>query len=169
MNENQKNKKFLLIFIFFLLFSSESNSFNFIKKNTIKLNNVKKIEISNETLVRIKGYLKGKFYSPNLNQKFFQVSGVFFAISNNGNNSSISFCNADSFDLCAEQLLAYQTLKKCEKISREKCYLLFRGKVFLPTREKNISIEKYFLIKNQNLGSHADIYGNRWDEILTKD
>lgn len=166
MIKNKKNNILLLIFLFFL-FTSSSFTENYVKKNTIKLEKGAKIIVSKNVYSRIEGYLNGEFYSKNLNKKLKQVSGIYFALSKDGNSSSISFCDADHFNLCAEQLLAYQTLKKCEKYSQIKCFLIFRGKVFLPTKDKNIDIKKNFVLSgNKNVGYHYDIYGKNLEEFF---
>lgn len=172
MTIKRKTKIFTNIVFFFFIFNfcqiAESQSF--IKKNTIQVNKISKKGVSKEVYSRIEGYLKGRFYSTNLNRNLFQVSGIFMSISENGSNSSISFCDADSFDLCTEQHLAFQTLKRCEKISTEKCYLVFRGKEFLPTRnKKEIIIKDYFYISNDNYGQHADIHGKTLEEFNIPD
>lgn len=163
MNKNQKNKLLCIIFIFFVT-SFQCYAESFIKKNTYNLNNNQNIKISNTTYMRIKGYLNGNFYSENLNKKLYQISGIYFSISQDGNYSTTSFCDADDFSLCAEQMLAYQTLKKCERISKQKCFLIFRGKTFLPLITNNIDIKKIFTIVNNSNGKHYDIYGKTLEE-----
>lgn len=163
-----KQKNNLLILVFFInifFFSNNLYSENFLKKNTYNIKNNKKINISKKSMERILGYLNGNFYSENLNKTFYQVSGIYFALSKDGNNTSISFCNADAFNLCAEQMLVYQTLNKCEKISNQKCYLIYRGKTFLPLRKKNINLTNYFLVNNNFKGNHSDIYGKTLEEF----
>ena len=166
MKKNQRNKLVILFFIInFLFYTKGSYSESFIKKQTFKIIEAKKIEISKKNMNRINGYLSGSFYSQNLSKKFINVSGIYYAISKDGNNSSISFCDADHFNLCAEQMLAYQTLEKCKKISKQKCFLIFRGKTFLPTKESNINLDKYFIINSKASGLHVDIYGKTLEEF----
>lgn len=166
MKKKERNNLIILFFIVnFLFYTTGSNSENFIKKHTYKNIKANKIKISKKNMERINGYLNGNFYSQNLNKKFIHVSGIYYAISKDGNNSSISFCDADHFSLCAEQMLAYQTLKKCEKISKQECFLIYRGKIFLPTREKNFNLDKYFIINSKASGLHFDIYGKTLEEF----
>lgn len=170
MKKKQINSFLIFIFSFTtLLFSTNSYSESFLKKNTYKMNKKNIIKVSQKNLERLSGYLSGSFYSQNLNKKFINVSGVYYAISKDGNNSSISFCDADHFELCAEQMLAYQTLGKCEKISNQKCFLIFRGKVFLPTRENKINLNKYFVLNTTLDGNHLDIYGKTLEEFHNPD
>jgi hypothetical protein len=166
MKKKEKNKLITLFFIVnFLFCATGSYSENFIKKHTYKIIKADKIKISKKNMERINGYLNGNFYSQNLNKNFIHVSGIYYAISKDGNSSSISFCDADHFTLCAEQMLAYQTLKKCEKISKQECFLIFRGKTFLPTRENNLDLGKYFIANSKANGLHLDIYGKTLEEF----
>ena len=164
MKQNLTNK-IILVFFLILITSVNTYSKSYIKKNTIEFDNYNKISISETAEKRIKNYLNGKINSKNLQQNFKNVSGIYFAISDNGSDTSISFCNELDFDLCAEQHLAFQTLKKCEKISKRSCFLLFRGKTFLPTREKKININNFFTVSNKQLGNHYDIQGWTLEEI----
>lgn len=167
----KKNKSTILFLIFFFLLQSFNQAYpvNFIKKNTFNISKNKKKNVSQNVYNRINGYLNGNFQSRNLNRYLKQVAGIYMAISDDGKNSSISFCDADNFDLCAEQHLAFQTIKKCEIKSNQKCFLIFRGKIFLPNREEDFSIKNYFNVNNNTPGYHYDIHGKTLEEFNIPD
>lgn len=160
---------FFLLFCAYLFFSNSALAVSFNKKNTLLIKNNNQIPVSKEVFARMENYLKGSFFSKNLNRKLIQVSGIYMSISEKGDHSSISFCDADNFDLCAEQHLAFQTLKKCEKISEQKCYLVFRGKTFLPRKDNKLNLKKYFYIQNNKAGEHVDIQGKTLEEFNIPD
>ena len=164
-----KKNNYFIIIVTFIIFNTSSlyfaNAASFLKKNTLNMKDIK-FDVSKEVFDRMKNYLEGKINSKNLSKKASNISGVYFSISNDGQFSSSSFCDAYDFNDCAEQHLGFQTLKSCERISKQKCFLIFRGKEFLPTRAKQFELEKYFKMSNNDaLAKHYDIQGFTIEEI----
>ena len=156
----EKNNYFIIIITFIIFNISNlyfANAASFLKKNTLDMKDIK-FDVSKEVFDRMKNYLEGKINSKNLSKKASNISGVYFSISNDGQFSSSSFCEAYDFNDCAEQHLGFQTLKSCARISKQKCFLIFRGREFLPTRSKQFELEKYFKISASDvLAKHYDI------------
>lgn len=165
----KKNNYFVIIITLIIINASNlcvANAVSFLKKNTLNVRENIKFDISEDVFDRMNNYLKGKINSKNLSKKVSNISGVYFSISNDGQFSSSSFCDAYDFSDCAEQHLGFQTLKSCERISKQKCFLIFRGKEFLPTRSKQFDLEKYFKISVNNVSAkHYDIQGFTIEEI----
>ena len=164
-----KKNNYFIIIITFIIFNASNlyfaNAASFLKKNTLNMKDIK-FDVSKEVFDRMKNYLEGKINSKNLSKKASNISGVYFSISNDGQFSSSSFCDAFDFNDCAEQHLGFQTLKSCERISKQKCFLIFRGKEFLPTRAKQFELEKYFKMSASDvLAKHYDIQGFTIEEI----
>lgn len=165
----KKNNYFIIIIAFIIINTSNlyfANASSFLKKNTLNIKENIKFDVSKEVFDRMNNYLEGKINSKNLSKKASNISGVYFSISNDGRFSSSSFCDAYDFNDCAEQHLGFQTLKSCERISKQKCFLIFRGKEFLPTRSKQFVLEKNFKINDSKvLTKHYDIQGFTVEEI----
>ena len=165
-----KKNNYFIIIVTFIIFNTSSlyfaNAASFLKKNTLSIKENAKFGINKEVFDRMKNYLEGKINSKNLSKKASNISGVYFSISNDGQFSSSSFCDAYDFNDCAEQHLGFQTLKSCERISKQKCFLIFRGREFLPTRSKQFELEKYFKMSTSDvLAKHYDIQGFTIEEI----
>jgi len=164
-----KSNNYFIIIITCIIFNTSNlyfaNAASFLKKNTLNMKDIK-FDVSKEVFDRMKNYLEGKINSKNLRKKASNISGIYFSISNDGQFSSSSFCDAYDFNDCAEQHLGFQTLKSCERISKQKCFLIFRGREFLPTRSKQFELEKYFKISASDvLAKHYDIQGFTIEEI----
>ena len=165
----KKNNYFIIIITLIIVNTSHfyfANAASFLKKNTLNMEENIKFNISKEIFDRMNNYLEGKINSKNLNTKKSNIAGIYFSISNDGQFSSSSFCDAYDFNDCAEQHLGFQTLKSCERISKQKCFLIFRGKEFLPTRSKQFEFKKYFEMGASDvLAKHYDIQGFTVEEI----
>ena len=164
-----KKNNYFIIIITFIIFNTSNlyfaNAASFLEKNTLNMKDIK-FDVSKEVFDRMNNYLEGKINSKNLSKKASNISGVYFSISNDGQFSSSSFCDAYDFNDCAEQHLGFQTLKSCERISKQKCFLIFRGREFLPTRSKKFELEKYFKMSASDvLAKHYDIQGFTIEEI----
>ena len=143
------------IAIFFNIFT-----LNFVEaSNFIYTHNSEKIKISKVTYNKFIEYKKGIFYSKTYDKKFLNAKGMYFALSENGNSSVFSFCEDDVLG-CVSNLLKYQTLKKCEKVANEKCYII-SIKNYIHINKKKIlteakNLDKIFLIQEHNNISKSD-------------
>ena len=98
-----------------------------------------KINISKESFLRLEEYRKGRFYSKVYDTKIFNVTGLYFALSETGNAVALSFCEDGLFD-CNTNLLKYQTRLTCEKISKETCNIIAINQNLI-LNKKNIANE----------------------------
>jgi hypothetical protein len=138
-------KKKIKQLVFFLSFLLISFNLNAIENQKIK-------EISEDKLNQLNSLLNNQFFDPRRNQytKIFQL--MYYALSNDGNFSSISICDTDpisDYD-CIDNFEKFMTIKNCEKISQQTCSiiinknkLLLNEKIYFLTRENN-QILKYF-------------------------
>mgnify|MGYP001057530331 CR=1 FL=1 len=143
--------KFYLI-IFSILFSFEANSSN-------------KIKISNVTSKRITDYLDQSFFSVEINTQVSNITTLFFYISNDGNFSAISFCPSFYEYDCNLDHLKFQTRIRCQKISNQKCKLLFNRKslYFNDKIYKKFSkdkIEDFFLITKEKVENSKKFFSD---------
>lgn len=148
MKKRNKLIIFFLIIIGFFIINIEktlASNFEFTSKNSF-------IKITEESYNKINEFINGRFFSKNLNNKFFDVYGLYFALSKSGDVSVFSFCD-DNVTGCNENLIKYQTYKKCTKYSGEECYIvlikdkLVLNKKIVKINKKNIkNIKKYFKI-----------------------
>ena len=105
-----------------------------------------KIKISKDNFSRLLEYEKGEFYSKIYGSKFRQVYGLYFALSENGNIVSFSFCEDDMIG-CNTNLLKYQTKATCEKFAKQVCNIIAINKNLI-LNSKIISIENEKQIQN---------------------
>jgi len=154
---SKKNLIKLLIFFIFFINPSISTASNF--QYTHKSND--KIKISEKIFNKLIEYKTGNFYSKIYKQKFTETKGMYFALAKNGNSASFSFCE-DGMIGCMTNLLKYQTLKKCERIANDKCYIIAIGNS-LVINKKKISLkeanemQKIFIIE-KNKTNQENIY-----------
>ena len=128
-----KNISTILLIVFFLSCSNlYANNFQY----TFNSDNIK---ISEKTYNRLLEYKIGTFYSKIYRKKFSETKGMYFSLSKNGNISAFSFCEDDMLG-CVSNLVKYQTVKKCERIAKEKCYIIAIGNN-LVINKKKISLD----------------------------
>jgi hypothetical protein len=155
-----KTKNKILIFVFIIIGllnvgdkKTLASNFEFTSKNSF-------INITEESYNRVNEFLDGRFYSKNLNNKFFDVYGLYFALSKSGSISVFSFCD-DDVTGCNENLIKYQTYKKCTKYSGEECYiiliknkLILNKKIIKINKENKKNIKQYFKISGKQNTSY---------------
>jgi len=56
--------------------------------------------------------------------RIFSVIGIYFAVSEDGRYSVISYCNEESIN-CDLNLQEYKAVYRCKKISKQNCNNLF--------------------------------------------
>ena len=141
-----KNKNyFILIATTFLLF----NYFIFLNKaeaigNKFQYtNNNSEINISETSFERLVGFFEGNFYSIFLKKKITDSSGIYFAISKDGMHSVISYCDDSNIWNCSLDFARYQSVKRCEKISKQECFILANNNEILINNT-------IYTIKNKN-------------------
>ena len=138
--------------IFCILFSFEVNSSS-------------KIEISNVTSKRITDYLNQSFFSVEINNQVSNITTLFFYMSDDGNFSTISYCPSFYEYDCNLNHLKFQTRIRCQKISNQKCKLLFNRKnlYFNDKIYKKFSkdkIEDFFLIKKEKVENNKKFFSD---------
>ena len=157
-------KIFLLFFLVFYCFQAQSYAVN--EDQKIKVS-PKTFEIINNYFISSSNYKKNfkhNFRSKSLNRMISQHEIMNISLSETGNMVVLSFCN-DDFSGCAQDYLAkFQTLKKCERLSQEKCKNIIEGKKIILKNKKlflnmNENLEKYFIISDkQKLSSAVNHY-----------
>ena len=120
---------FVIIFLFFNCNNLNASNFQY------TYNNTEKIKISEKTYNRFIEYKKGNFYSQIYQKKFSQTKGMYFSLSKSGNVSVFSFCEDDILG-CVSNLVKYQTLKKCERIAKEQCFIIAIGNNLVINKKK---------------------------------
>lgn len=153
----------LLISIFLF---SQAQSYAVSKDQKIKVS-PKTFEIINNYFISSSNYKKNfnhSFRSKSLNRIISQHKIMNISLSETGKMVVLSFCN-DDFSGCAQDYLAkFQTLKKCERLSQEKCKNIIEGKKIILKNKKlflnmNENLEKYFIISDkQKLSSAVNHY-----------
>jgi hypothetical protein len=148
-----KNKAFfvlLLLIVFLISFNSSTvaNNFQYSIKGTNKIN------ITEASFQRLIEYSKGRFYSKVYGQKIYQVTGLYFALSEKGTAVAFSFCEDDIIG-CNTNLLKYQTKATCEKISGEFCNILaINNDLIINNKivaiENENQIQEYFIINKES-------------------
>ena len=124
-----KNISTISLIIFFLSCSNlYANNFQY----TFNSDNIK---ISEKTYNRLIEYKIGTFYSNVYRKKFSETKGMYFSLSANGNIAAFSFCEDDMLG-CVSNLVKYQTVKKCERIAKEKCYIIAIGNNLVINKKK---------------------------------
>lgn len=149
--KKKSSVKFYLI-IFCILFSFEVNSSS-------------KIEISNVTSKRITDYLNQSFFSVEINNQVSNITTLFFYMSDDGNFSTTSYCPSFYEYDCNLNHLKFQTRIRCQKISNQKCKLLFNRKnlYFSDKIYKKFSkdkIEDFFLIKKEKVENNKKFFSD---------
>ncbi len=130
-----KNKNLIIFFLknilaaFFMLALSPPTS-TFANKFQYTYNN-STIKLSESSFERLTGFFKGNFYSYFLKKQITDSSGIYFAISRDGIHSVISYCDDPSIWNCSEDFAKFQSVKRCEKISKQECYILANNKEIL--------------------------------------
>ena len=123
-------QKFLIIFFTFYL----NNNLLF-ASNFEYTHNLESINISKKTYERFLEYNSGNFYSPVYQKKFTQTKGMYFSLSKSGSVAAFSFCEDDMLG-CVSNLVKYQTLKTCERIAKETCYIIAIGNNLVINKKK---------------------------------
>ena len=132
---------FIIHLIILLTFVSPSNA-----------TNEQRINISNNTLIRLFNYLDGDFYSVEKNNRIFNVTGIYFVVSEDGRYSVISYCDETSIN-CDLNLEEYKAIYRCKKMSKQNCSTLLMEKEITLGDKKDISkedVNKYFLLNDNS-------------------
>ena len=141
-----KSKNYLILtVIIFVLFcfsffidqaKAIGNKFQYTNKSL-------EINISEKSFDRLSGFFEGNFYSEVFKKKISGSSGIYFAISKDGMHTVISYCDDTNIWNCSFDFAKYQSVKRCEKISKQDCFILANNNEILI----NNTIYK---IKNKN-------------------
>ena len=123
-------QKFLIVFFTFYL-----NNTLLFASNFEYTHNLENINISKKIYERLLEYNSGNFYSPVYQKKFTQTKGMYFSLSKSGTVTAFSFCEDDMLG-CVSNLVKYQTLKTCERISKEACYIIAIGNNLVINKKK---------------------------------
>ena len=149
----------LLAILIIILFNTSSQS------NEKKTLNEIAIQTSEFSYDRIIGFIKGDFFSYSENKKITKALGMYFALSESGSNTAISYCQ-DFLMTCDKNLVKIRTKMLCERISNEKCKIIFNEDKFLINNKRiNVKkieeLKKYFIIvkesNNFNQNNHQEI------------
>ena len=124
-----------------LVFSMQTNAFA--NRFQYTYNN-STIKLSESSFERLNGFFKGNFYSYFLKKQITDASGIYFAISKDGTHSVISYCDDANIWNCSEDFAKFQSVKLCERISKQECFILANNKEILIN-------EKAYKISNQDL------------------
>lgn len=112
-----------------------------------------KIIISPNNLQRLKQFFLGKFYSYEQNNLQKNSFGIYFALSESGHSSVMSFCD-DQIQYCILDNLKFITKAKCQRISKEPCFII-------AIEDEIILNKKSYLINDKSLpgilNSHFEI------------
>jgi len=162
----------ILLLIFYSQFTARAEAYG----NKFQYTGEKKeITISKESLDKLIGFYTGNFYSEVWKKKITKSSGIYFALSEDGMNSVISYCEDDSIWNCSVDFAKYQSLKRCEKISKQKCFVIGNNREILINKESykitrentenDIKSIKNIKITNSNPNFlHSDIRYNTMEE-----
>lgn len=156
----------ILFLITFFCFQDQSGAID--QEQKIKIN-AKTFNIINNYFISSSSYKKNfnhSFKSKSLNRTISRHEIMNISLSEKGDTAVLSFCNYD-FSGCSQDYLAkFQTLKKCERLSKTKCKNIIKGKkIILKNKEIFLKIdenlEKYFLINNnkelRTISNHYEI------------
>ena len=119
------------------------------------------MNLSNNSLTRLLNYLDGDFYSVEKNNRIFNVTGIYFVVSDDGRYSVISYCNEISIN-CDLNLEEYKAIYRCKKMSKQNCSTLLMEKEITLGDKKDISkedVNKYFLL-NDNSPLSKDFFSD---------
>ena len=149
-NKFIKKIKIFLTTIFIIFLGKEVHASNF----QYTITEYEKIKITEFNYLRLLEYSKGDFYSKTHGSRIFQVKGLYFALSEQGNVIAFSFCDDDIIG-CNENLLKYQTKATCESLSKEKCNIIAIGNNLILNRKiipiiNNQDLNKHFAISKDN-------------------
>lgn len=137
----KRKTKILVKFIFIIfLLNLTKNSYSF-----------EKINISKISKERLEGYLSGQFFSYVENNFISNSSGVFFFLSDDGDYSVIAFCPDFRVDRCDLNHIKFRTQYRCEKISNQKCRLIFKNNKLKQKKFQKynrLDFKKFFLLKD---------------------
>jgi hypothetical protein len=139
-----KNNIIFIIILIFLTNPAYSISVNIKNQYLYKYTlNKKHITISGENYKRLKKFFLGNFFSYEQNNFQSNANGVYYALSESGNASVMSFCN-EKINNCILHNIKFITKKKCERISKEKCFII-------ASANKIILNKKIYKINNKNI------------------
>jgi hypothetical protein len=113
-----------------------------------KSHSQEKILISEHTLLKLNGYLKGKFFSKRYDNQIANVSGLYFFISKDGQYSAMSFCPDFEVNNCIVNHEDYKTKYLCQKIAGQTCYKIFFKKKFIKNQKKVNDLNSFFVDKH---------------------
>ncbi len=126
-----------IIFFFSIHASASANKFHYTFNNST-------IKLSESSFERLNGFFKGNFYSYFLKKQITDASGIYFAISRDGTHSVISYCDDTNIWNCSEDFAKFQSVKLCERISKQECFILANNNEILINK-------KEYKISNQGL------------------
>jgi len=95
-----------------------------------------KISVSEQTFSRIQNYYDGDFYSVENDNRIFNVTGIYFVISDDGKFSVISYCKEEKIN-CDLNLQEFKANYRCKKISQQNCRTLFNEKKIIIDHKTN--------------------------------
>lgn len=146
------NFLFKVLIIFFALNYNSQGFSQIIEQNRIILskNVIKKISTY---LLAAKNH-NYAFYSKSISKKLFYFNIMYVSISEKGDTVTMSYCDED-FSGCAQKYLAkFQTKKKCERISNQKCRIIVENENFITIDSKKIkilNINDHFIYNNKSI------------------
>lgn len=159
-----KNKFFIFILTFFI--SISNISYSSIYQWTY--NSSKKLPISETTYQRLNNFFTGDFYSYTFKKKITLATPLYFAISENGQGSVLSYCEDDKVN-CIASVAKFQTLARCKKKFLQNCFIIgidnkviINKKVYIINKNNSREVLKnisYFThVKNEIKLPHDDIH-----------
>lgn len=114
----------------FAMTFKDKNLFRYSYNSSIK-------KISNQNLKRLENFLSGNFYSYQQNNFQKNVHGAYFALSETGTTSVLSYC-VETIEECILDNAQFITKKKCERISNEKCFIILSQNTLVMNNNKYI-------------------------------
>ena len=131
-------------------------------------NSEKKLPISETTYQRLNNFFTGNFYSYTFKKKITLGTPLYFAISENGQGSVISYCEDERVN-CIASVAKFQTLARCKKKFLQNCYIMgidnkviINKKIYLINKNnpKEIleNISSFVHVKNEIKLPHDDIH-----------
>lgn len=153
----KKNKLTKGLLLILLLTAACTNNMSFKNSYLYKYSSTDtEIAISNNNFKRLQEFFKGSFFSYEQNNYQTNTSGVFFALSKSGNGSVMSFCN-EEINECILSNMQFITKTKCERITREKCFIIaYNDKIILNNNYHSINHKN----TNEVLSSIFKIFKN---------
>ena len=116
-----KNKIFILILLLISFFLNSQPSYSSVYQWTYDAE--QKLNISKTTYQRLHDFITGNFYSYTFKKKITLATPLYFAITENGQGSVLSYCEDERIN-CIASVAKFQTLARCKKKFLQNCYIL---------------------------------------------